>query len=211
MSNVQFLITPTGHLVQNGTNSSSTVQFLALSDDTGSILHMFNKFNACFTFDNKRTVTVNLVFSGVESQEIDIKEIGPELFSKVDIYVDLIDDTTADGDLYEHLVTNTAVLEFNSKTLADYNIVDAYTKNEVDSKIPTKVSQLQNDSGYLTQHQDISGKADKTYVDSKIPTKVSQLQNDAGYLTQHQDISGKADKSYVDELIGDIEDELAQV
>lgn len=29
------------------------------------------------------------------------------------------------------------------------------------SEIPTKVSQLQNDSGYLTQHQDISGKADK--------------------------------------------------
>ena len=29
------------------------------------------------------------------------------------------------------------------------------------SEIPTKVSQLQNDSGYLTEHQDISGKADK--------------------------------------------------
>ena len=29
------------------------------------------------------------------------------------------------------------------------------------SDIPTKVSELQNDSGYLTQHQDISGKVDK--------------------------------------------------
>lgn len=29
------------------------------------------------------------------------------------------------------------------------------------SEIPTKVSQLQNDSGFLIQHQDISGKADK--------------------------------------------------
>lgn len=124
------------------------------------------------------TVTVNLAFSGVESQAIDLKEIGPELFNKVDIYVDLIDDTTADGDLYEHLVTNTETLSFNGKTIADYGITDAYTKDE---------------------------------VDAKIPTKVSQLQNDAGYLTQHQDISGKADKSYVDELVGDIEDLLADV
>ena len=67
-----------------------------------------------------------------------------------------------------------------------------------------------NDKGYLTEHQDISGKADK----SEIPTKTSQLTNDSGfltqipseyvtetelndkgYLTEHQDISGKADKS----------------
>lgn len=169
MSNVQFLITPTGHLVQNGTIVGSAVQFLASSDETGSILYTFNKFDACFTFDNKRTVTVNLVFSGVESQVIDLKEIGPELFNKVDIYVDLIDDITADGDLYEHLVTNTATLSVSGgKTLADYGITDAYTKDEVDHKIPTKVSQLQNDAGYLTQHQDISGKADKTYVDELV-------------------------------------------
>ena len=54
--------------------------------------------------------------------------------------------------------------------------------------IPSKTSDLQNDSGFLTQHQDISGKADR----SELPTKTSDLQNDSGFLTQHQDISGKA-------------------
>lgn len=34
--------------------------------------------------------------------------------------------------------------------------------------VPTKISQLQNDTGYLTEHQDISGKADKTGLDTKI-------------------------------------------
>ena len=67
-----------------------------------------------------------------------------------------------------------------------------------------------NAKGYLTEHQDISGKADKT----ELPTKTSQLTNDSGflnqipaeyvtetelnakgYLTEHQDISGKADKT----------------
>ena len=66
-----------------------------------------------------------------------------------------------------------------------------------------------NAKGYLTEHQDISGKADKT----EIPTKTSQLTNDSGflnqipaeyvtetelnakgYLTEHQDISNKVDK-----------------
>lgn len=32
---------------------------------------------------------------------------------------------------------------------------------EVNGKIPTKTSQLTNDSGFLTEHQDISGKADE--------------------------------------------------
>lgn len=73
-----------------------------------------------------------------------------------------------------------------------------------------------NSKGYLTEHQDISGKADKT----EIPTKISQLQNDSnfitsipseyvtdselnakGYLTEHQDISGLATKEYVDNAI----------
>ena len=45
--------------------------------------------------------------------------------------------------------------------------------------VPTNVSAFTNDAGYLTQHQDISGKADK----SEIPTSVSELTNDAGYIT----------------------------
>ena len=64
--------------------------------------------------------------------------------------------------------------------------------------VPTKVSDLTNDSGYLTsvpseyiteteleakgfltEHQDISGKADR----SDIPTKTSQLTNDSDYAT----------------------------
>lgn len=73
--------------------------------------------------------------------------------------------------------------------------LNVYTKDESDGK-------------YLTEHQDISGKADK----AEIPTKVSELENDRGYLsvvpdeyvtetelsakgylTEHQDISGKQD------------------
>lgn len=41
--------------------------------------------------------------------------------------------------------------------------------------IPTKTSQLENDSGYLTQHQDISGKLDKTGDGSNLTVTFSTL------------------------------------
>lgn len=97
-------------------------------------------------------------------------------------------------------------------------IIDTYATK---ASVPTKVSQLTNDSGYLTSHQDLSAYAKKTDIPSvpvkgvkvdgstskltpdssgvvtipAIPTAVSSFTNDAGYLTAHQDISGKADKS----------------
>lgn len=42
------------------------------------------------------------------------------------------------------------------------------------SEIPTKVSQLQNDKGYLTEHQDISGKLDSSELPTAINTALSQ-------------------------------------
>ena len=54
--------------------------------------------------------------------------------------------------------------------------------------VPSKTSQLTNDSGFLTAHQSLAGYATETYVKNYAQPK-------GNYLTQHQDISGKADKS----------------
>lgn len=42
------------------------------------------------------------------------------------------------------------------------------------SELPTKVSQLENDSGYLTEHQDISGKLDASELTMAINTALAQ-------------------------------------
>lgn len=85
---------------------------------------------------------------------------------------------------------------------------------KVEGKIPTKASQLENDRGYLTAHQDISHLATKADLNGKqdwiedledirqganreIPTKVSQLENDEGFLKEHQDVSNLATKEEV--------------
>ena len=43
------------------------------------------------------------------------------------------------------------------------------------SDVPTRVSQLVNDEGYLTEHQDISGKADIDYVDEALGYKADKV------------------------------------
>lgn len=68
------------------------------------------------------------------------------------------------------------------------------TSKAVDITVPTKVSQLTNDSGYLTTHQDISGKADKAttlagygitnaYTKTEVDTKVDGVQDDVDALS----------------------------
>lgn len=89
--------------------------------------------------------------------------------------------------------------EYAEKVLSD-------AIEEVDGKIPTRTSQLENNSNFLTEHQSLEHLATKDELATKqnkiedldairegsqraIPTKVSELENDKGYLTEHQDIS----------------------
>lgn len=70
----------------------------------------------------------------------------------------------------------------------DIDTSNLATKDE----IPTKVSELENDKGYLTEHQDLTRYAKKTDLNGYATESWVQEQ---GYLTEHQDISGKADRS----------------
>lgn len=102
--------------------------------------------------------------------------------------------------------------------ISEIPVMDTYTRSEIDAKIedvsngiPTKISDLTNDSGYATEQwvenkhylvsSDITGKADastvynKTQVDNKlalkadkseIPTKTSELTNDSGFVSGNE-------------------------
>lgn len=95
-----------------------------------------------------------------------------------------------DGTLNE---TYYLVFENEGTVVVGYNLLDKlnvyadkYIKtnlfsgsyNDLSDKplIPTKTSELTNDSNFLTQHQDISGKANKTYVDEELSNKVDKVQ-----------------------------------
>ena len=84
--------------------------------------------------------------------------------------------------------------------------------------IPTKTSELQNDTGYITGYVETDPvyTAEKATLalKSELPTKVSELQNDSGYITGYVEtdpvfssVSGTlATKTYVNEAIPDISD-----
>ena len=81
-----------------------------------------------------------------------------------------------------------------------------YTKQEIDASI---VAYAQPKGNYLTEHQDISNKADK----SELPTKVSDLENDSKYLTaidvsqfltEHQPLDEYAKIEDINSSINDI-------
>ena len=129
------------------------------------------------------------------------KEYVDQVIEEVDVTAQL-EDYAKKSELHSH--DNKAILDGITQDKIDGwdkggNIdLTPYAKTE---DIPTKVSQLTNDSGYLTEHQDISHLATK----DEIPTKVSELENDEGYLTEHQDISHLAEKDYVDEAINGVD------
>lgn len=57
--------------------------------------------------------------------------------------------------------------------------------NDVESKIPKKLSDLENDQGYLTEHQDLSEYAKLSDLENlAIPTKISDLADDVNIITQ---------------------------
>ena len=66
-----------------------------------------------------------------------------------------------------------------NRFITQYDL-NGYAKS---SDIPTKTSQLTNDSGFANA--------------SDIPTKTSQLTNDSGFLTEHQSLDGYARKREV--------------
>ena len=85
-----------------------------------------------------------------------------------------------------------------------------------ESDIPTKVSELENDANYLTEHQSLEDYAKKedlatvattgSYNDledkpeiPEVPENVSAFTNDAGYLTEHQSLEGYATETWVNE------------
>ena len=74
------------------------------------------------------------------------------------------------------------------------NIIDqTYAKSDT---IPTKVSQLENDSNYLTEHQDISGLATKIELENKVDKDLGKGLSEANYTeTEKQKLSNIEDNA----------------
>ena len=89
--------------------------------------------------------------------------------------------------------------EYEIKAIYDGsgNIIDeTYAKSD---EVPTKLSQLDNDSNYLTEVS-----LDQYAKVENIPTKMSQLENDSNYLSEAT-LDNFATKDQVDDIKQEID------
>jgi hypothetical protein len=114
-------------------------------------------------------------------------------------------------------LTGYATETYVDEKVAAVDVSDQLVDYAKKTEVPTKISQLENDSGYLTGHQDISGLATKDEVkavEEKIPSidglATQEWVEGKNYLTEHQSLNDYATKTYVGEEIKkvDVSDQL---
>lgn len=145
--------------------------------------------------DNSVLVVINAILVNNGNMTVKVTEV--DLTNK-GYTKDEVDAKLADK---QGVFTPQAPLAFNedksqlSVDLSGYQPVGDYA---LKSDIPTKISELTNDSNFVSEAEvsgDLAGKADKTYVDEQLATK----QPVGDYATKTE-LAGKADSSVVESL-----------
>ncbi len=164
------------------------------------------------------------------SQEIDkISSSGEALITDVQVNGEsVLTDKVANIDLSNY-VTEQWITDQNFLT-EHQDISQLATKSE----LPTKVSDLDNDSnfitisdipsldqyvtetelsqkGYLTDHQDISHLAEKSEIPSLEGYVTETALNEKGYLTEHQSLDNYYTKDEINQQLGDINSILESI
>lgn len=96
---------------------------------------------------------------------------------------------TSHQSLADYLKVSTASVTYQTKIDSDHKLNYSFLTGT--PTIPTKVSDLTNDSGFLTSHQSLSHLQPKIDANNKlaytllsgVPTKVSQFTNDSGFTS----------------------------
>ena len=93
----------------------------------------------------------------------------------------------------KNYITNAISGKANTSDLADVATSGSYTDLTNKPSIPSKTSDITNDSGFLTSHQDISGKQDKSNIVASWSVTTSDTKYPSEKLVK-SDLDGKVDK-----------------
>lgn len=135
--------------------------------------------------ENKPSIN-NIILSGNKSlNDLGIQPSGNYLTSETDPVF------TASA---AHGITSTDITNWNNKSTFSGNYNDLTNKPTIPT-VPTNVSAFTNDAGYLTTHQDITGKLDTSKVKSSTSTTSGDVY----------------DVTYINSMLGDIESLLGGI
>lgn len=208
-----------------GTATSAVSQHNTASDSHNDIRlelqAINNRLTAFFDSDDQTLDELSEIVAYITSNKTLIESITTSKVSVTDIINNLTTNvgnkplSAAQGVVLKGLIDTLSGNLANYQPKGDYALASA---------VPTKVSQLTNDAGYITGYTEtdptvpawakqstkptytaaeVGALPDTTKIPA-VPTKVSEFTNDAGYLTEHQDISGKLDKNQGSANVGKI-------
>lgn len=124
-----------------------------------------DRLTAFFDSDNQTLDELSEIVAYITSNKSLIDAITTSKVSVTDIVNNLTSNVANKPLSAAQGVVLKGLIDAVSNSLASYALK---------SEIPTKVSKLQNDSGYLTQHQDISGLLPRTELPTAINTALEQ-------------------------------------
>ena len=135
-----------------------------------------DRLNAFFDSDDKTLDELSEIVAYITSNKTLIDAITTSKVSVADIVNNLTTNVNNKPLSAAQGVALKGLIDAINTNLSNYQPKGDYA---LKSELPTKVSQLQNDKGYLTEHQNLSGYALK----EEIPTTLAELSGDSTHRT----------------------------
>lgn len=130
-----------------------------------------DRLNAFFDSDDKTLDELSEIVAYITNNKTLIDSITTSKVNVEDIINNLTTNVANKPLSAAQGVALKGLIDSVSTSLSNYQPKGNYA---LKSELPTKVSQLSNDSGYLTEHQDISGKLDSSALPTAINTALAQ-------------------------------------
>jgi hypothetical protein len=133
-----------------------------------------DRLTAFFDSDNQTLDELSEIVAYITSNKALIDSITTSKVSVADIINNLTTNVANKPLSAAQGVALKGLIDAVSNSLSNYQPKGDYALRSELPTVPTKVSQLQNDKGYLTEHQDISGKLDTDKLPEAVNTALAQ-------------------------------------
>lgn len=161
-----------------GTAAAAVIAHNTSTDSHGDLrleLKAINdRLTAFFDSDNQTLDELSEIVAYITSNKALIDSITTSKVSVADIINNLTTNVANKPLSAAQGVVLKGLIDAVSNSLSNYQPKGDYALRSELPTVPTKVSQLQNDKGYLTEHQDISGKLDADKLPEAINTALAQ-------------------------------------
>ena len=161
-----------------GTAASAVSRHNTADDAHGDIrleLKAINdRLTAFFDSDDQTLDELSEIVAYITSNKALIDSVTTSKVSVVDIINNLTTNVSNKPLSAAQGVALKGLIDAVSNSLSSYQPKGDYALRSEIPAVPTKVSAFENDKGYLTEHQDISGKLDATALPTAINTALAQ-------------------------------------